>query len=131
LRQQIGDIAPTAHLQTVRNPRQSHRRLLPDPAGQFHFLGVALGKACPLMVAPPQRLSSYPNHEIAALRGHGGRLNFSFCDGHVEPIKVQDLLLKVSPQFLKRWHFDNQPHMELFPSQGGAGFCAGRNSAGE
>ncbi len=45
---------------------------------------------------------------------HAGRSTVAFCDGHVESIPFKDLLLDKDPEFLKRWHRDNNPHLELF-----------------
>lgn len=44
---------------------------------------------------------------------HSGKLNVSFCDGHVESIKYDTLLLDKSDSALRRWNFDNEPHREL------------------
>jgi prepilin-type N-terminal cleavage/methylation domain-containing protein/prepilin-type processing-associated H-X9-DG protein len=47
---------------------------------------------------------------------HAGRSTVAFCDGHVESIRFKDLLLDPDPKFLRRWHRDNEPHLELFPA---------------
>jgi len=46
---------------------------------------------------------------------HIGRLNVVFGDAHVEFANHKELLLDLRPQFLKRWHIDNEAHTELFP----------------
>jgi prepilin-type processing-associated H-X9-DG protein len=45
---------------------------------------------------------------------HLGRLNVVFGDAHVEANNHKQLLLDMRPEFLKRWHIDNEPHLELF-----------------
>ncbi|MBI4662679.1 MAG: type II secretion system protein [Verrucomicrobia bacterium] len=45
---------------------------------------------------------------------HMGKLNVVFGDAHVESNNHRELLLDLRPQFLKRWHVDNEPHLELF-----------------
>lgn len=43
---------------------------------------------------------------------HGGSLNITFCDGHVESIK-EDKLFEPTDRALRRWNTDNQPHADL------------------
>jgi prepilin-type processing-associated H-X9-DG protein/prepilin-type N-terminal cleavage/methylation domain-containing protein len=50
------------------------------------------------------------------LKRHGGRFNVSFCDGHVENLRVQQLFDLRQDAVLKRWNIDNLPHRELVPS---------------
>ena len=45
---------------------------------------------------------------------HGGVLNASFVDGHVESVPYSNLLQSLRPADLRRWHSDNEPHVELF-----------------
>ena len=45
---------------------------------------------------------------------HRGKLNVSFADNHVEHVQYKPLLLDVSLQHLRRWHTDNEPHLEWF-----------------
>lgn len=51
--------------------------------------------------------------EAAWLR-HNGFSNLTFCDGHVEAVKLADLLMSTEARHLRRWHSDHQPHEELF-----------------
>lgn len=44
---------------------------------------------------------------------HAGRWNVSFCDGHVESLKIRQLFDVRKDEILKRWNNDNQPHREL------------------
>jgi prepilin-type N-terminal cleavage/methylation domain-containing protein/prepilin-type processing-associated H-X9-DG protein len=41
---------------------------------------------------------------------HNGRVNVTFGDAHVELIDAERLLLDKSPEWLKRWNMDNEPH---------------------
>ncbi len=41
---------------------------------------------------------------------HRGRLNVTFCDGHVEAIKVYTLFFEETDEAYKRWNRDNEPH---------------------
>ena len=50
-----------------------------------------------------------------AHRRHRGKLNTIFGDAHAESMDDAKLLLDRSPHLLKRWHSDNDPHIELFP----------------
>jgi prepilin-type N-terminal cleavage/methylation domain-containing protein/prepilin-type processing-associated H-X9-DG protein len=47
---------------------------------------------------------------------HRGRLNVIFCDTHVEAPKVRQLLLDLSPEWLRKWNRDNDPHLEKIPA---------------
>ncbi len=49
-------------------------------------------------------------YRAAVDKRHGGKLNVSFCDGHVEAIKVRPLLLDHSNAALRRWNNDHEPH---------------------
>lgn len=46
----------------------------------------------------------------AARNRHGGKLNIVYCDGHVESLTVEKLLLDYSDAALRRWNNDNEPH---------------------
>ena len=46
---------------------------------------------------------------------HAGVLNMNFADGHVQALPYTKLLLSKDPADLRRWHNDNEPHLELFP----------------
>lgn len=50
----------------------------------------------------------------AAGARHRGKAEVVFCDGHVEAITLGNLLTNTSPQYLRKWHIDNEPHQELF-----------------
>jgi len=50
-------------------------------------------------------------------RRHGGRFNITFCDGHVENLKPQNLFDVRREDVLKRWNRDNLPHRERFVNQ--------------
>lgn len=52
--------------------------------------------------------------QAAASRRHAGFSQLTFCDGHVEAVKLTPLLLSAEPRHLRRWHSDNEPHEELF-----------------
>ena len=43
---------------------------------------------------------------------HQGRLNFVFCDGHVEGLKVQTLYFSKDDRDMRLWNVDNEPHRE-------------------
>lgn len=45
-----------------------------------------------------------------AERRHQGRLNLTFCDGHIESAKARALFLDQSDNALRRWNRDNLPH---------------------
>lgn len=39
----------------------------------------------------------------------------SFCDGHIEGSRIQDLFDVLRPDVLRRWNNDHLPHQELVP----------------
>lgn len=45
---------------------------------------------------------------------HRGMSHVVFADGHVEAVKLQKLFFDTDEASLRRWHIDNQPHLELF-----------------
>jgi prepilin-type N-terminal cleavage/methylation domain-containing protein/prepilin-type processing-associated H-X9-DG protein len=46
---------------------------------------------------------------------HRGRVNVVFGDAHVELVDAERLLLDRSPQWLRRWNMDNEPHADFLP----------------
>ena len=57
-----------------------------------------------------------PRNDIQfAVSRHRGRLNVTFCDGHVEPLRVQTLFFDVTDEAYKRWSRDNQAHRGVPP----------------
>ena len=48
---------------------------------------------------------------------HGGRFNITFCDGHIEDLKPQNLFDVRKAEVLKRWNRDNLPHREKMVHQ--------------
>jgi prepilin-type N-terminal cleavage/methylation domain-containing protein/prepilin-type processing-associated H-X9-DG protein len=53
----------------------------------------------------------------ATTRRHRGRYNVSFCDGHVETIRGEELF-KQDHDSLKRWNNDNESHAEFLTHLG-------------
>lgn len=47
---------------------------------------------------------------------HNGRLNVTFCDGHVEAPPVKILFSRKNANSLARWNVDQLPHAELLQS---------------
>jgi len=47
---------------------------------------------------------------VAAYRRHRGALNVTFCDAHLEAVKIHTLFIDMSAQALRRWNRDNEPH---------------------
>ena len=57
-----------------------------------------------------------PRNDIQfAQSRHRGRLNVTFCDGHVEPFKVHTLFFDVTDEAYKRWSRDNEAHRGVPP----------------
>ncbi len=53
----------------------------------------------------------FPRNDIqSAQRRHRGKLNVTFCDGHVEAFKVPSLYFEQTDNAYKRWNRDNEPH---------------------
>ncbi len=50
-------------------------------------------------------------------RRHQGKLNFSFCDGHVSSIRADAALFSSAREDLAMWNIDHQPHDDiLYPA---------------
>jgi len=58
--QQVGYITPTAHPQTLRNPRQTHRRFRPQPAGQRDLVLIAFAPPCQFVFSPVRYKTPIP-----------------------------------------------------------------------
>src|SRR6185369_416286 len=57
-----------------------------------------------------------PRNDIQfAQKRHRGRLNVTFCDGHVEPFRVHTLFFDVTDEAYKRWSRDNEAHRGVPP----------------
>lgn len=56
---------------------------------------------------------AFPNEKEAVIR-HRGKMNVVFGDTHVEADKFRRILLELNPRWLRRWHTDNEPHLEFF-----------------
>lgn len=54
-----------------------------------------------------------PSEKEAEAR-HRRQMNIVFGDGHVEAGNYKRLLFDLNPQLLKRWHTDNEAHLEFF-----------------
>lgn len=54
-----------------------------------------------------------PSEKQAETR-HRGQMNVVFADAHVEAGEYRRFLFDLNPQLLKRWHTDNEPHLEFF-----------------
>ena len=50
--QQVGDVGPTAHVQSRRYPFQAHDRFLPQSARQRHFAFIPFGPSGQLLFHP-------------------------------------------------------------------------------
>ena len=61
-----------------------------------------------------ENFARFPDGSKMMTQRHQGKLNVNFCDGHAESIKYRNLLLDLNPKFLKRWHSDNEPHLDFF-----------------
>jgi len=46
---------------------------------------------------------------------HKNKLSYVFCDGHVDGLKIKDVLLGKEDKFLKLWSTDGVGHSELLP----------------
>ena len=57
-------------------------------------------------------LGSVAKKNAEARARHRGALNVTFCDGHVEAIKIHTLFIDKSDDALRLWNRDNEPHRE-------------------
>ena len=57
-----------------------------------------------------------PRDDIQSAKArHRGKLNVTFCDGHVEAFRVHALYFEETDEDYKRWNRDHQPHRERVP----------------
>lgn len=54
-----------------------------------------------------------PNSREASTR-HRKKMNILIGDAHVEAVDYRKALLDLNPNVVKRWHTDNDPHLEFF-----------------
>jgi prepilin-type processing-associated H-X9-DG protein len=54
-----------------------------------------------------------PPEKDTAVR-HRSQMNTVFADGHVEGGNYRRLLFDLNPELVRRWHIDNDPHLEFF-----------------
>lgn len=54
-----------------------------------------------------------PGEKEAQAR-HRSQMNLILADGHVESGNYKRFLFDLSPQLLRKWHTDNEPHLEFF-----------------
>jgi prepilin-type N-terminal cleavage/methylation domain-containing protein len=54
-----------------------------------------------------------PNAREASSR-HRKKMNILIGDAHVEAVDYRKALLDLNPDLVKRWHSDNEPHLEFF-----------------
>jgi prepilin-type processing-associated H-X9-DG protein len=59
---------------------------------------------------PPEGPQGHYKVGIPVQKRHGGRLNVTFCDGHVEAMKPQRLFFSKEERDLRMWNIDNEPH---------------------
>jgi len=60
------------------------------------------------------QLANNPAATKAARQRHHGSFNVTFCDAHVESVKMEQLFSKTDSA-LRRWNNDHEPHRELVP----------------
>lgn len=53
--------------------------------------------------------------DVIANQRHNGKLNYVFCDNHVENFKTKDILLSKEDKYLKLWASDGISHNEIIP----------------
>ncbi len=54
------------------------------------------------------------NNSHEGTRRHRGKTHITFADGHVEANSLQNMYFSLDEKWLRRWHIDNEAHMELF-----------------
>ena len=71
---------------------------------------VGIAEGDPFILRNSIGIPPIPNDIQIAQKRHGGKLNVTFCDGHVEAMKVQTLFFEETDEAYKRWNRDNEPH---------------------
>ena len=66
--QQVGNVSPSAHLQALGDPLQTHGRFLAKAARQHHLRPVPLGPRPQLILIPPQPLHFCLHHLLGFLQ---------------------------------------------------------------
>jgi prepilin-type processing-associated H-X9-DG protein len=61
-----------------------------------------------------RRFTAQENYDSTqrAYKRHSGKLNFVYCDGHVEALRVDYLFADTTDAALRKWNSDNEPHRE-------------------
>jgi prepilin-type processing-associated H-X9-DG protein/prepilin-type N-terminal cleavage/methylation domain-containing protein len=61
-----------------------------------------------------RRFTAQENYDSTrrAYKRHGGKLNFVYCDGHVDALRVDYLFADTTDAALRKWNTDNEPHRE-------------------
>jgi len=113
--EQVGDISPTAHLQVLGDPFQTHRRFLPQPRRQPHLPFIPFADLTQRPRVPTHSLQLLPNHPLRF-----GLLRFapfrpSMAGPHLSRRRLQQFLPKLlaaqTPSPLYRLEFRSQ----IFP----------------
>jgi hypothetical protein len=60
--QQVGDVIPDAHHQTLRNPSQAQRRLRPQPAGEIDLVPIVFASRCQFAFRSTSAFELLGNH---------------------------------------------------------------------
>jgi len=60
----------------------------------------------------PALMAIGPERNRSARRRHGGRINLSFCDAHVESLTVKRAFYDKTDDALRKWNRDHEPHLE-------------------
>ena len=61
-----------------------------------------------------RRFTAQENYDSTrrAHKRHNGKLNFVYCDGHAEALRVEFLFTDTTDAALRKWNIDNEPHQE-------------------
>lgn len=73
LSEQVGNVAPTTHPQSLRYPRQAHRRFCPQPSGQLDFMLIPFASPRQFLPVPSQPLEFLRHEPLGPLLAAGER----------------------------------------------------------
>jgi len=84
--------------------------------GEINYESVAIEPENFSLILQGKSQDSYYQWAVQAMnQRHGGRWMASFCDGHVENLRPDDLHNKTNAIAMRRWNRDHQPHIDGLP----------------
>ncbi len=119
-RKGYGDLFGLGRMKSEKSLVPVKANLVVNPANMMAIGDGFRGASTGIWDGTPQiGRRSVPKPDAAAsdrvYARHAQRANMVFCDGHAEAVRVNDLFVSKSPDHLRRWNRDDQPHLDIAP----------------